>query len=92
LPVDYADDRFLVFLPYTDLAGAEHVGNRIAKAVRSFGTLSDSEGRECRVSVSVGIAAARPGKPLSFARIMRDASAAVRASQLKGGGQVVVRK
>lgn len=92
LPVDYADDRFLVFLPYTDLAGAEHVGKRVAKAVKSFGTMSDTEGREWTVSVSVGIAAVRPGKPISFARIMRDASAAVRASQLKGGGQVVVRK
>jgi len=92
LPVDYADDRFLAFLPYTDIDGALQVGQRIAKAVKSFGGLRDPDGQAFEMSVSVGIAALRPGKPISFARIMRDATAAVRASQLKGGGRVVVRK
>ncbi len=86
LPVDLDEERFLVFLPYTDIAGAEHVGNRVASAVAGFG------GDDADLTVSVGIAATRPGKPISFARLMRDANAAVRASQLKGGGRVVVRK
>ena len=86
LPVDLDEERFLVFLPYTDIAGAEHVGNRVASAVAGFG------GVDADLTVSVGIAATRPGKPISFARLMRDANAAVRASQLKGGGRVVVRK
>ena len=91
LPVDFADDRFLVFLPYTDLAGAERAGRRIAAAVNSFGGIQ-VDGETYSISVSIGIAALRVGKPVSFAQIMRDASAAVRASQLKGGGRVVVRK
>jgi diguanylate cyclase (GGDEF)-like protein len=81
LPVDYADGRFLVFLPYTDLAGAGRVGERIEANARK---LSEA-------SVSVGISALKPGKQISFARLIRDASTALRAAQLKGGGQVVVR-
>jgi PleD family two-component response regulator len=81
LPVDFAEDRFLVLLPYTDLEGAERVGARIAAA---------ADGEDA--SVSVGIAALRPGQPVSFARLMRDAGAALKAAQLKGGGQVVTRR
>ncbi|RMH40975.1 MAG: GGDEF domain-containing protein, partial [Deltaproteobacteria bacterium] len=91
IPVDFADDRFLVFLPYTPLDGAERVGRRIAKVVASYGKVADGD-REHRMSVSVGIAALKPGRPVSFARLIRDAKAAVRAAQLKGGGQVVVRR
>jgi len=90
LPVDFAEDRFLVLLPYTDIKGAERVGRRIASSVASYGAVSDAAA-DYASSVSVGIAALRPNKPVSFAKLMRDASAAVRASQLKGGGRVVVR-
>jgi PleD family two-component response regulator len=86
LPVDYADGRFLVFLPYTDLAGAERVGRRLEAAVRR-----DEDGRAWRPTVSVGIAALRPTHPVSFARLVRDATVALKAAQLKGGGRVVVR-
>ena len=85
LPVDVAEDRFLVFLPYTDSEGAERVGARIAATV-------DYTGAGDGASVSVGIAALRPGMPVSFARLMRDAGAALRAAQLKGGGRVVTRR
>lgn len=81
LPVDYAGGRFLVFLPYTDLAGASRVGRRLESAARRAGHV-----------VSVGIAALRQAGPPSFARLIRDASIALRAAQLKGGGQVVVRQ
>jgi diguanylate cyclase (GGDEF)-like protein len=91
VPVDVAEDRFLMFLPYTDIAGAERVGRRVAKVVASYGSINDG-GHRIQMSVSVGIAALRHGKPVSFAKLMRDAGAAVRAAQLKGGNQVVVRK
>jgi len=91
VPVDVADDRFLMFLPYTDLQGAERVGRRVAKVVQSYGSLLHGT-RRIQMSVSVGIAALRPGTPVSFAKLMRDAGAAVRAAQLKGGNQVVVRR
>lgn len=91
LPVDFAADRFLVLLPYTDIDGAEQVGRRVAEVVRAQGSVSDGD-RRWRMSASVGIAATRAGKPVSFARLIRDATAALRAAQLKGGGRVVVRR
>jgi diguanylate cyclase (GGDEF)-like protein len=91
LPIDYAEDRMLVFLPFTDLEGATSVGKRVAVAVRSYGSVKDGD-VELGVTVSIGIAAIKPGKPVSFARLMKDAGAAVRAAQLKGGGRIVVRK
>jgi diguanylate cyclase (GGDEF)-like protein len=89
LPVDYAEGRFLVFLPYTDLAGAERVGRRIEAAVRRTDGVADG-GRQLQPTVSVGIAALKQGG-VSFAKLMRDASMALRAAQLKGGGRVVVK-
>jgi PleD family two-component response regulator len=91
MPVDLASDRVLVFLPYTDLPGAEQVGRRIAQAVREHGEVAEL-GATYRVTVSIGIAAQRQGQPVSFARLMRDASTALRAAMLKGGGRVVVRR
>jgi PleD family two-component response regulator len=90
MPVDLAADRMLVFLPYTDADGAEHVGRRIAQAVREH--VEVREGDEAhRATVSIGIAAQRDGQPVSFARLMRDANSALRAATLKGRGRVVVR-
>lgn len=86
LPIDYADDRVLIVLPYTDHEGARLVGERVARAA-----LERSAAEAAARTVSVGIAALRPGKPVSFSRLMREASAALKAAQLKGGGRVVVR-
>jgi diguanylate cyclase (GGDEF)-like protein len=91
MPVDLTEDRMLIFLPFTDLQGATQVGRRISAAVTAKGTLADGVGRSWRPAVSIGIAALRPGKPVSFARLMRDATTALRAAQLKGGDRVVVR-
>lgn len=92
MPVDYAEDRMLLFLPYTDAPGAREVGERVAQTVRkSVHGLDGSEhiGR----TVSVGIAALKQDKEeLSFARVMRDANAALKAAQLKGGDRVVCRE
>jgi PleD family two-component response regulator len=82
LPVDYGAGRLLVFLPYTDLAGAERVGKRIEAAVRQA---------PIGATVSVGIAALRAGASVSFAKLVRDATLALRAAELKGGGRVVVK-
>ena len=91
MPVDLAEDRMLVFLPYTDLDGATRVGRRIAGAVAAGPDVVDGE-RSFKPSASIGIAALKPGKPISFARLMRDAQSALKAAQLRGGAQVVVRR
>src|SRR3954468_16743086 len=89
LAVRYGDGRFLVFLPHTDLRGAEAVGRRIVGEIRNCRLRAG--GVEMILTASVGIATPRPGKPPSFARLIRDAHAAVKAAQLKGGDRAVVR-
>ncbi len=92
MPVDYAEDRMLLFLPYTDATGAREVGERVAKTVRSSVHGMDGIDQVGR-TVSVGIAALKQDKEdLSFARLMRDANAALKAAQLKGGDRVVCRE
>jgi diguanylate cyclase (GGDEF)-like protein len=92
MPVDYAEDRMLLFLPYTDAAGAREVGERVAKTVRNSVHGQDGIDRVGR-TVSVGIAALKQDEEeLSFARLMRDANAALKAAQLKGGDRVVCRE
>lgn len=92
MPVELAEDRLLVFLPYADLDGAVRVGKRIAASVARLREATDGGGQSWTGSVSIGIAALKPGKPVSFARLMRDATSALKAAQLRGGDQVVVRK
>lgn len=89
LAVRYGDGRFLVFLPHTDLRGAEAVGRRVVNEIRNCRLRAN--GVELMLTASVGIATPRPGKPPSFSRLIRDAHAAVKAAQLKGGDRAVVR-
>lgn len=92
MPVDYAEDRMLLFLPYTDAEGAREVGERVAKMVRKSVHAKDG-GDHIGRTVSIGIAALKQdAEELSFARVMRDANAALRAAQLKGGDRVVCRE
>jgi diguanylate cyclase (GGDEF)-like protein len=89
LAVRYGDGRFLVFLPHTDARGAESVGRRIVGQIRSCRW--KQLGVTMMVTASVGIAAPRGGAAPSFARLIKDAHAAVKAAQLKGGDRAVVR-
>ena len=50
-----------------------------------------SSGVTLMITASVGIASLRPGKAISFARLIRDAHAAVKAARLKGGDQAILR-
>jgi len=89
LAVRYGEGRFLVFLPHTDQVGAKAVGQRIVEGIR--GCRFRSGGVTLMVTASVGIASLRPGKAISFARLIRDAHAAVKAARLKGGDQAILR-
>jgi diguanylate cyclase (GGDEF)-like protein len=90
MAVDYSGGHVLVFLPHTDLVGAERAGRRMESAVRESAGV-DFDGAKVKPTVSVGIAALKPGKAVSFAKLVRDASMALRAAQLKGGARVVVK-
>lgn len=89
LPVHYADDSILVFLPHTDLAGAEEVGRRIKRRIKRI-TYRDEE-ITCQLTASVGIAGISAGDNLSFGKLIKNATAALKAAQLKGGDRVMKR-
>ncbi len=89
LAVRYGEGRFLVFLPHTDAVGAKAVGRRIVEGMRNCRFRSG--GVTLMVTASVGIASLRPGKAISFAKLIRDAHAAVKAAQLKGGDRAIIR-
>ncbi len=97
MPVDYATDRMLLFLPYTDSEGASELANRVLLQVRKSSVVREAS-RKVRMSVSIGVAANSAASPadaeereVSFAKLMRDANAALKAAQLKGGDRVICR-
>ena len=89
LPVHYADDSIMVFLPHTELSGAVEVGRRIKRRIKRI-TYRDTD-LTCEVTASVGVAGLAVGDRVTFSRLIKDATAAVRAAQLKGGDRVMKR-
>jgi len=89
IPIHYADDRILVFLPHTDLAGAEEVGRRIKRRIKRI--TYRGEGVTAQLTASVGVAGISEGDSLTFSRLIKDATAALKAAQLKGGDKVMKR-
>ncbi len=89
IPIHYADDRILVFLPHTDLAGAEEVGRRIKRRIKRI--TYRGEGITAQLTASVGVAGVSAGESLTFSRLIKDATTALRAAQLKGGDKVMKR-
>ncbi len=89
LPIQYAADRILVFLPHTDLTGSEEVGRRIKRRIKRI--TYRGEGLTAQMTASVGLAGISVGDNLTFSKLIKDASAALRAAQLKGGDRVMKR-
>ncbi len=89
IPIHYADDRILVFLPHTDLAGAEEVGKRIKRRIKRI--TYRGEGVIAQLTASVGVAGISTGENLTFSRLIKDATTALKAAQLKGGDRVMKR-
>jgi diguanylate cyclase (GGDEF)-like protein len=95
IPVHYADNNILVMLPHTDGEGSDEVAQRIADRIKRSvyhdeASAGGGAGLTVRLTASIGVASFEPGtKQVSFARLIRDASLALRAAQAKGGNQVV---
>lgn len=89
MPIHFAADRILVFLPHTDLAGAEEVGRRIKRRIRTISY--HGQGRTLQLTASVGLAGMGPGESLTFSRLIKSALTALKAAQLKGGNRVMKR-
>jgi len=89
LPIHYADDRILVFLPHTDIQGAEEVGRRIKRRIKRI--TYRGKGLTVQLTASVGIAGITSGDTLTFSKLIRNATSALKAAQLKGGDKVMKR-
>jgi hypothetical protein len=76
-------ERFLVLLPYTDLTGATHVARRVIAAVAA-GDPVISGGRTFPPRVVGAVAGARPATPISFAKLMKDATRALDQARRDG--------
>jgi len=85
---EIGEDRFLVLLPYTDIDGAAQVGRRMVAAVAASEPVT-AQGRPWRTRVVAGIAGLRAGQPVSFARLMKEASNGLREARERGLDLVV---
>jgi PleD family two-component response regulator len=83
LATELDHERFLVLLPYTDISGAAFVARRIILAVAS-GDPVIAGGRTFPKRVVGAVAGAAEGQPLSFARLMRDATRALEQARRDG--------
>jgi two-component system cell cycle response regulator len=76
-------ERFLVLLPYTDLTGAAGLGRRVIAAVAQ-GEPVISSGRAFPPRVVGAVAQAKVGEPISFAKLMKDATRALDQARRDG--------
>ncbi len=83
VPMLYAEDRFLVFLPHTARAGALRVANRLCEQVARH------DG-QARVTASVGVAHYDGKGAPSFGRLIQSATLAVQRARMTGGNRVEV--
>ena len=87
LPVLYAEDRILTFMPHTARDGALIVGGRLREAIRELSLDFDS-GERVRLTASVGIAAFEGRGKVSFSSLIKDATLSLRKAQSAGGDRV----
>jgi two-component system, cell cycle response regulator len=81
-------ERFLVLLPYTDLKGSGRLARRVLTAVAAGDPVS-SGGRSFAPRVIGACAGAQPGQPVSFAKLMKDASRALDEARRDGADLAV---
>ena len=77
------DERFLVLLPYTELGGAALLARRVIAALAD-GEPVIAAGRTFVPRFVGAVAGAAPGQPLSFSRLMKDATRALEQARRDG--------
>ncbi len=79
----YGGEEFLILLDETDLAGAEHVAERILNAVRSL-KIPHERSPFGRLTVSIGIARLQRGRHQEVEDVIKDADAALYQAKNNG--------
>lgn len=87
IPVLYAEEKVLVFMPHTPREGAIIVGRRLCERIRAHAADFGDSGR-LRVTASVGLAAFDGYGTVSFGGLLKGATKALRAAQDAGGDTV----
>ncbi len=88
-PVQYSEDRVLLLMPHTDLAGSLIVARRICERV-SKATLQVGD-QVVQPTISVGVAAGDPGRNLSFSDLVKHAQDGLEQAMAAGGNRVEFR-
>jgi hypothetical protein len=82
-------ERFLVLLPYTDLKGASGLARRVIAAVAAIDPVITA-GRSMSPKLVGAVSSASQGQPVSFSRLMKDASRALDGARKDGADLAVL--
>lgn len=85
-PVQYSNDRVLLLMPHTDLAGSLIVARRICERVAKATLQSGDD--IVHPTISIGVAAGAPGREYGFSDLVRKAQDGLTASMARGGNRV----
>jgi diguanylate cyclase (GGDEF)-like protein len=85
-PVQQSNERVLLLMPHTDLAGSLIVARRICERV-ARATLQHGD-EVLSPTISVGVAAGEPGREYGFSDLVRQAADGLQAAQARGGNRV----
>ncbi|MEZ4365378.1 MAG: diguanylate cyclase [Kofleriaceae bacterium] len=88
LACELDDGRYFVLLPYTDRKAAGQVAHRIIRSIAALPAVT-SAGHSHRAEARAGVAAGHPDGG-SFARLMKDATAALAEAHREGADLVVL--
>jgi diguanylate cyclase (GGDEF)-like protein len=83
----WGGEEFAIILPATDAAGALHLARELVKVVQSLGLAHGSSPAGPVVTISIGAAAAKPGKGGSAPALVEKADAALYAAKRAGRNQ-----
>ncbi len=84
-----ADDRLLIVVPHTAIAGARTLGERLMTGVREL--KFESDGRRLRVTISIGITSSLGNDTMFFDALLAASEGALVEAMRAGGDRIAER-